>query len=61
LSFSRQTVQELQNLPKITLRTSMRLAMGVGLLDHSQGLFALECADRIGRQLGGWRRALAAP
>ncbi len=42
----------------ITLRTQLRLAGSVGLLDERQMLFALESTDRIGRQLGGWQRAL---
>jgi hypothetical protein len=35
----------------------LRLAGAIGLLDEQQVLFALEYADRIGRQLGGWQRA----
>lgn len=42
----------------LALRTQLRLAGSVGLLDERQMLFALESADRIGRQLGGWQRAL---
>jgi len=41
----------------IALRMHLRLAGAIGLLDEQQVLFALECADRIGRQLGGWQRA----
>lgn len=44
----------------IVLRVQLRLAGAVGLLADHQMLFALECADRIGRQLGGWQRALDA-
>jgi hypothetical protein len=42
----------------IALRMQLRLAGAIGLFDEHQLLFALECADRIGRQLGGWQRAL---
>jgi hypothetical protein len=42
----------------IVLRTQLRLAGATRLLTDSQMLFALECADRIGRQLGGWQRTL---
>ncbi len=42
----------------ILLRLHLRLAGATGLLAESQMLFALDCADRIGRQLGGWQRAL---
>jgi len=42
----------------LTLRLQLRLAGATGLLDEQQLLFALECADRIGRQIGGWQRAL---
>ena len=41
----------------IALRLHLRLAGAIGLFDEHQVLFALECADRIGRQLGGWQRA----
>ncbi len=44
----------------IVLRLELRLAGTVGLLSESQVLFALEQADAIGRQLGGWRRSLGA-
>ncbi len=44
----------------IVLRVHLRLAGATGLLAEPQLLFALECADRIGRQLGGWQRSLAA-
>jgi hypothetical protein len=40
----------------ITLRIQLRLAGAIGLFSEQQLLFALECADRIGRQLGGWQR-----
>ncbi len=42
----------------VILRTHLRLAMDVALLDERRGLFALEQADRIGRQIGGWMRSL---
>jgi hypothetical protein len=41
-----------------TLRLQLRLADSISLLSEEQTLFALECADRIGRQLGGWQRSL---
>ncbi len=44
----------------IVLRLQLRLAGTVDLLSESQVLFALEQADAIGRQLGGWRRSLGA-
>ena len=42
----------------IALRTYLRLAQSRGLLSEDQLLHALECADGIGRQLGGWLRSL---
>ena len=42
----------------IALRLHLRLASEIGLLNEQQLLFALDSADRIGRQLGGWQRAL---
>ena len=42
----------------IMLRMQLRLAGAIGLLGESQLLFALECADCIGRQIGGWQRTL---
>lgn len=42
----------------LILRMQLRLAGAIGLLGESQLLFALECADRIGRQIGGWQRSL---
>ena len=42
----------------IALRTQLRLAAARGYLHQSQMLYALQCADTIGRQLGGWKRAL---
>jgi hypothetical protein len=42
----------------IVLRTYLRLAHGRGRLDEDQLLFALERADNIGRQIGGWLRSL---
>jgi hypothetical protein len=44
----------------IALRMQLRLAGSIGLFNERQMLFALECSDRIGRQLGGWQRALDA-
>ena len=42
----------------IVLRVELRLAAATELLSERQMLFALEQADAIGRQLGGWRRSL---
>ncbi len=42
----------------ISLRTRLRLAASAGYLSESQMIHALERADVIGRQLGGWMRAL---
>ena len=42
----------------ITLRLQLRLANTTGLLNEDQFLFALQAADRIGRQLGGWQRSM---
>jgi Mor family transcriptional regulator len=42
----------------ITLRMQLRLAGATGLLSEPQMLFALECADRIGWQIGGWQQTL---
>jgi hypothetical protein len=44
----------------VILRVQLRLAASTGLLEERQVLFALELADGIGRQLGGWRRSLGA-
>lgn len=42
----------------IRLRTQLRLAGATGYLSQTQMLYALERADEIGRQIGGWLRAL---
>ncbi len=42
------------------LRALLRLAQASGKLDEDQLLFALGQADDIGRQMGGWLRALRA-
>ena len=42
----------------ICLRTHLRLAESLGYLDQRQMLHALERADAIGRQLGGWLRSM---
>ena len=41
----------------IRLRVQLRMAEALGLLDEEQLYFALDRADAIGRQLGGWLRA----
>ena len=40
-----------------TLRLHLRLAERLGHLDEAQMLFALERADAVGRQVGGWLRS----
>jgi hypothetical protein len=42
----------------IVLRTCLRLAYARGQLDENQLLHAMERADDIGRQIGGWLRSL---
>ncbi len=42
----------------VALRLHLRLARALGLLERHQVIHALECADQIGRQIGGWRRSL---
>jgi hypothetical protein len=42
----------------IALRLLLRLAGSTALFTEEQMLHALEYTDRIGRQLGGWQRAL---
>lgn len=44
----------------LTLRVLLQLAHKRGLLTEEQLVHALDLADRVGRQLGGWRRALDA-
>lgn len=42
----------------IVLRLQIRLAEERSYLSQDQTLFALDCADQIGRQIGGWMRKL---
>ena len=42
----------------IGLRNELRLAAAAGYLSESQAVHVLDRADAIGRQLGGWVRAL---
>jgi hypothetical protein len=42
----------------IRLRTRLRLAVATELFNERQGEYALELADSIGRQLGGWQKVL---
>ena len=44
----------------IVLRAELRLAQRLGLLSEWLLLRSLELCDQLGRQLGGWRRSLAA-
>jgi hypothetical protein len=43
----------------VLLRVHIQLAESTDAITQDQSLHALEIADRIGRQLGGWRRSLA--
>jgi len=54
----REEQVEIADEQLIQLRILLRLAGALGLLDHSQEIHALERADTIGRQLGGWIRAM---
>ena len=42
----------------IALRLKLRLAAARGLMTEEQLVFAYQCTDAVGRQLGGWLRAL---
>lgn len=42
----------------IALRVHLRLASSAGLFTEPQMLHALEMADRVGRQIGGWLRSM---
>lgn len=44
----------------IRLRGQLRMAHALGYLSEAQMLYALDRADVIGRQLGGWIRSLGA-
>ena len=44
----------------MSLRTQLRLAAAADYLSQSQMLHALQIADRIGKQIGGWQRHLEA-
>jgi hypothetical protein len=54
----REVQVEIADESLIRLRTQLRLAGETGYLNQSQMLYALERADVIGRQLGGWLRRL---
>lgn len=43
----------------IALRPELRLAVAVDALTEEQMIHALGYVDRIGRQIGGWRKSLA--
>jgi hypothetical protein len=45
----------------LILRLQLRLAGAIALLNDTQTLYALRCADTIGNQLGGWRKSLRKP
>lgn len=42
----------------LVLRVHLRLAGELALLQERQVLFALDQADKVGRQIGGWIRSL---
>lgn len=46
------------NVLSHTLRIQLRLAAARGYMSEEQLLYAIELMDTIGRQLGGWIRAL---
>jgi hypothetical protein len=52
---------ELADERLIALRTLLRLAGNIRYLTDSQMLYALEQADVIGRQLGGWIKKAQGP
>lgn len=54
----REVQMEIADESLIRLRIQLRLAGETGYLNQSQMLYALERADVIGRQLGGWLRRL---
>jgi hypothetical protein len=45
----------------VGVRLRLRLAEQLGWLDERQLMHALELADAIGRQIGGWQKSLAGP
>ncbi len=49
------------DLSLIRLRLRLRLAAELGMLSDAQSRHGLSLADAIGRQLGGWQRALRMP
>jgi hypothetical protein len=49
---------ELADERLIALRTLLRLAAAAGYLTDAQVIYGLDRADAVGRQLGGWLRAL---
>ncbi len=53
----REEQVEIADEQLIRLRAQLRLACTLGHLSEAQMLYALERADAIGRQLGGWLRS----
>lgn len=49
---------ELADESLVALRTQLRLAAAAGYLTDDQAMHGLDRADAVGRQLGGWLRAL---
>jgi hypothetical protein len=43
----------------VGVRLRLRLAEQLGLVDERQLMYALDLADSIGRQIGGWQKRLA--
>lgn len=54
----RETYVEAADERLVALRTQLRLAAAAGYLSTGQLAHAMDSAERIGRQLGGWLRAL---
>jgi hypothetical protein len=57
-NIDRDTAPEDADLILIRLRLRLRLAVETELLSERQGQDALNLADDIGRQLGGWQKHL---
>ena len=57
-NIDRDTALEDADLILIRLRLRLRLAVETELLSERQGQYALNLADDIGRQLGGWQKHL---
>ncbi|MGE3541780.1 MAG: hypothetical protein AB7N91_30695 [Candidatus Tectimicrobiota bacterium] len=58
-NIDREQALEEADVLVLRLRLRLRLAVETGLLDERQGQYALQQADSIGRQLGGWHKSLS--